>query len=279
MKNNLPLVSVIIPTRNSGDTIEACLKSIKAQSYENIEIIVVDNNSTDKTKAVAGKYTKQILNKGPERSAQRNLGAFKSKGGYLLFIDSDMELSKKVVEDCVNKLKTENLKHKIGGIIIPEESFGEGFWAKCKILERSFYFGVDWIEAPRFFSKAVFNQFKGYDEKQTGTEDYDLPQRIKTKLGQDSILRIKGLIYHNEGRLRLGYTLKKKFYYVKTAGAYVSKKSNKDYFKKQSDILERYKLFFSHPIKLFRNPALGFGMLFMKTSEFLAGGVGYFKKK
>lgn len=273
--NNQSLVSVIVPTRNSENTINACLKSIKNQSYKNIETIVVDNNSTDDTKKIALKYTKSVFNRGPERSAQRNFGALKSKGEYLLFIDSDMELSKGVVEDCVSKLKTENLKHKIGGIIIPEESFGKGFWAKCKALERSFYVGVDWMEAARFFSKDIFNEFKGYDEKQTGTEDFDLPQRIKEKYGQNSITRITSFIYHNEGKLPLLYTLKKKYYYAKTAKVYAIRKSNADYFKKQSNVLERYKLFFSNPLKLFKNPITGMGMLFMKTMEFFLGALGY----
>lgn len=48
-----PLVSVIIPTQNSFKTLEKCLKSVKNQSYKNVEIIVVDNNSTDNTKEIA----------------------------------------------------------------------------------------------------------------------------------------------------------------------------------------------------------------------------------
>jgi glycosyltransferase involved in cell wall biosynthesis len=274
-----PLVSVIIPTKNSESTIGACLKSIRQQTYKNIEIIVVDNNSTDKTKEISREYTRLVFNKGPERSAQRNFGALKSKGDFLLFIDSDMKLSNAVVVNCIQQVENYNVHKVLGGIIIPEESFGEGFWAKCKAFERSFYFGVDWIEAPRFFSKAIFNKFKGYDERQTGTEDYDLPQRIKTELGQSSILRIKNLIYHNEGKLRLGYTLKKKYYYAKTAGVYISKKSNMNYFRKQSSIVERYKLFLSHPVKLFKNPIVGIGMLFMKTSELIAGGIGILHAK
>jgi glycosyltransferase involved in cell wall biosynthesis len=273
---NNPLVSVIIPTKNSASTIGACLKSIKNQTYKNIESIVVDNNSTDKTKQISLRYTKSVFNKGPERSAQRNYGASKAKGEYVLFIDSDMELSINVVKECV--LLFEGNK-KLKGVIIPEESFGKGFWAKCKKLERSFYLGVDWIEAARFFPKEIFNGFKGYEEKQTGTEDFDLPQKIKQKFGEGSISRINSFIYHNEGKLALGYTLKKKYYYAKTASKYANEKSNTDYFKKQSSIVERYKLFLSNPIKLFNNPVLGFGMLFMKTSEFIVGGVGYLLKK
>jgi len=265
----LPLVSIIIPTRNSEEFLENCLESIKKQTYKNVEIIVVDNNSTDRTKKIAVKYTKSVFNRGPERSAQRNFGASKSKGDYLLFIDSDMELSKKVVEECVNKVQ------KSGGIIIPEKSMGKGFWARCKALERSFYIGVDWIEAARFFSKEVFNKFKGYDETQTGTEDSDFPQRIKEEFGENSILRINSFIYHHEGSLSLFDTLKKRFYYAKTANIYTTRKSNEEYYKRQSSILERYKLYFSDPKKLFKNPFLGLGVLFMKTTEFGVWGVGY----
>ncbi len=265
----LPLVSVIIPTKNSEEFLEDCLESIKNQTYKNLEIIVVDNNSTDKTKKIALKYTELVFNKGPERSAQRNFGASKSKGDYFLFIDSDMELSKKVVEECVNRIQ------KSGGIIVPEKDMGEGFWAKCKALERSFYIGVDWIEAARFFSKEVFNKFKGYDETQTGTEDTDFPQRIKDEFGENSIVRINSFIYHHEGKLSLFDTLKKRFYYAKTASIYTTRKSSEEYYKKQSSILERYKLYFSDPKKLFKNPFLGLGVLFMKTLEFSVWGIGY----
>ena len=134
-----PLVSVIVPTRNSEKFIGKCLESISKQTYSRIEIIVVDNNSTDRTKEIAKKFTKKVYNKGPERSAQRNYGAKMSKGSFVLFIDSDMVLTSKVVGECVLSIGK--------AVIIPEKSFGKGFWAKCKALEKSFYIGVDWIEA------------------------------------------------------------------------------------------------------------------------------------
>ncbi len=56
-----PLVSVIIPTKNSSKTLSSCLDSIKNQDYENIEIIVVDNHSTDNTLEIAKRYTNTSL--------------------------------------------------------------------------------------------------------------------------------------------------------------------------------------------------------------------------
>jgi glycosyltransferase involved in cell wall biosynthesis len=278
MKNLL--LSVIVPTKNSEVTIEACLKSIKSQSYKNIEIIVVDNNSTDRTKEIAKRFTELVFNKGPERSAQRNFGASKSKGEYLLFIDSDMILENKVVEECVNKFKIHpfdklRTKFKIGGVIIPEVSFGKGFWARCKALERSFYLGVDWMEAPRFFPKSVFAELKGFDEKLISGEDWDLNQKIKTKY---NIARIKSFIRHDEGNLSLMKSLSKKMYYGAKLRNYSSKKENSTNFKEQSSIIKRYKLFLSDPKKLFSNPIVGVGMLFMKTCEFISMASGYVLK-
>lgn len=275
MKDKI-LVSVIITTKNEERNITNCLKSIHDQSYKNIEIIVVDNNSSDNTVELAKKFTADIFNKGPERSTQRNFGASKARGEYLIFLDCDMILRKNIVGDCVKKISSNPL---LKAVTIPEESIGEGYWAQCKRLERSFYFGVDWIEAPRFFTLQVFKEFGGYDTKNTGTEDYDLPQRVKYKYGKESVGRIGTPLKHNEGKLSLTRTVQKKYYYSKKLGVYASKKENSNLFKQQSNLLGRYKIFFSRPDLLVKNPKYTVGLFIMKTSEFTAGGFGYFLSK
>ncbi len=87
-----PLVSVVVPTRNSARTIERCLQSIVGQRPTRLELIVVDNDSTDGTFAIATSYADVVLRAGPERSAQRNVGVARSGGDYVMWIDSDMEL-------------------------------------------------------------------------------------------------------------------------------------------------------------------------------------------
>ncbi len=140
-------VSVIVPTKNSEATLDRCLSSIKNQTYKSIEIIVVDNNSVDKSKAIAGKYTKKVYNKGPERSSQRNFGSQEAQGDYLVFIDSDMELMPNVIEECVEVAQSMSVE----AVVIPEISVGETFWAKCKALEKRCYMEDETIEAARFF--------------------------------------------------------------------------------------------------------------------------------
>ncbi len=273
MKKN-PLVSVLVHTKNSQRTIKEHLESIKNQSYKNIEIILVDNNSVDDTVKIAEKFTDNIYNFGPERSAQRNFAAKKAKGSYFLVPDSDMILGRNVVTECVRMMLRNS---KIREIVIPERSIGVGFWTECKMLERSYYLGIDWIEASRFFDRKTFESMDGYDEENTGTEDFDLPQRIVKRYGRESMGRIKEFISHDEGKISLIKQLKKKFYYAKNLDVY--KKNNLGYYTLQINILKRYLLFLSDPKRLFRNPLVGLGLFFMKTLEFAAGGLGYLKGK
>ena len=81
------LVSVIIPTKNSAELLTKCLDSVISQSYKNLEIILVDNNSSDKTKEIATEYTNLVFNQGPERSAQVNFGVTKASGEFVYKID------------------------------------------------------------------------------------------------------------------------------------------------------------------------------------------------
>ncbi len=262
------LVSVIIPTKNSEKFIERCIVSVKNQTYKNIEVIVVDNFSSDKTPEISRKLGVTFFQKGPERSTQRNYAVSQARGEYVFIIDSDMELSATVVQECVEAMEG---KPYVAAVVVPEESFGEGFWAQCKKLERSFYVGVSWMEAARFFRHSLYQQLGGYDEKLISGEDWDLSQRAG-KTGK--IASIKSYIFHNEGKINLWKTIKKKYYYAQKFSKYAQKNKGSSSLNQQTGILGRYKLFFSKPGKLFANPIVGLGMLFMKTCEFLFGGLG-----
>lgn len=262
-----PLVSLIITTRNSGLTLQKLLQSITQQSYKQIEIIVIDNNSTDETLKIAKLFTNNIFLKGPERSAQRNLGARFAKGKYLLFLDSDMILSPQIVKECVHELEYGG---RFQALIIPEKSFGQGFWAKTKSFERELNRNENYFEAARFFPKKIFDEIGGYDENLTGPEDWDLPERISQK---NKIGRIRSLILHNEGRPTLYQLAKRKFYYGLSAH---------QYFKKQNlfplNIKTVYLIrpaFYRQWRKIFDHPILSLGMLMMLIAETFGGGLGY----
>jgi glycosyltransferase involved in cell wall biosynthesis len=271
MTNIRPLVSVIVTTYNNHATLSACLESVVTQTYSPLELIVVDNNSIDDTKIIAKRYTANVYNCGPERSAQRNYAVGKAKGAFVLIVDSDMELDKDVVRSCMDAVIYE-----YGAIIIPEESFGEGFWARCKQLERSFYVGQDYIEAARFFDREIYQQVGGYSEEMTGGEDWDLTRRVRATT---TIGRIPEFIRHNEGRLYFGKTARKMYYYAQHAASYFAKNPTSSALTDQSGPLARYRLFFSRPAKLLKNPIVGAGMLLLKTTEYASGGIGYLMAK
>lgn len=274
--NAEPLVSILIPTYNSGAMLQPLLESIRQQTYGRCEIVVVDNNSKDDTVEIAKRYTDKVYTKGPERSAQRNHAAAMSAGDYLIVLDSDMALTPDVVADVVSVFADDPKKL---ALIIPEESYGDGFWAACKKLERSFYVGIPWMEAARAFRRSAFFEQDGYDEENTGTEDYDLPHRIEEMHGPSCMGRINSFILHNEGRLELVRSCKKKYYYARALDVYVQKPANKSHFSKQASPLARFRLYFRSPIRLLRNPFVGCGMLFMKVCEMSSGMMGYLMRR
>lgn len=259
-------VSVIVPTKNSQQYLARCLASIKKQKHNDIEIIVVDNNSSDKTKAIARKYTNLVFNKGPERSSQRNFGVRKSHGEFVVIIDSDMVLATNVISQCVNEIQKNKM---LGQIIIPEKSLGIGFWATVKAHERSFYVGDGTIEAPRFFVKKIFLKAGGYDERiRGGGEEYDLPDRITEKGYKTG--RITAFITHLEGNLTLLETTKTKYYYGKTAIYYL--RNHPKSASKKFNILRP--VFFKKWDRMLLHPILTLGMVIMKFCEFGAGAIG-----
>lgn len=258
-------VSIIITTRNEEKNITRLLTSIKEQSYKNIEIVVVDNNSVDRTVEMARKYTDKVYNQGPERSVQRNFGVEKAKGKYVLILDADMELTPRVVESCIEKIN----KHK--ALIIPEKTVGKGFMASIRKFEREMYMGDATIEVARFFEKSVFNEFGGYDPELTGPEDYDLPYRISKKY---SIGWADEYILHHEEGLTLPKQLKKKFYYASHGSKYARK--HPELLLRQGILILR-PAYLRHWRNFLKNPFLGVAFIVVRGLETIAAGLGFIK--
>lgn len=268
--NGGSLVSVIITTKNEEDVIERSIKSVIDQNYGKIELILVDNHSTDNTVKKASRYIPNIFDFGPERSAQRNFGARKAKGKYLLFLDADMELTPNVIKECVD---LSGRAKNFGGIIIPEESKYSNFLEHVKAYERSFYNddGDQVTDAARFFSNEIFNKLHGYDEKLTGPEDWDLSDKVKMR--GYVIGRTRSLIYHYERIGSIYSLLRKKFYYGLKSGKYLNK--NKIRLVSPKTIYFLRPVFYKKWKKVVAHPLLSFSMFIMFFLETIAGGLGF----
>lgn len=263
-----PLVSVVIPTYNSGHHLNRCLESISKQTYGKIEVIVVDQSSTDNTLQIARKFKSKVVKQPaptfyspPSRS--RNIGARASKGQIIYHLDSDMELSPELINEAVIKLGDQS----IAALIVHEKDIAENFWARCKAIERRCYWGNDKIESARVVRRTVFEKIGGYDEKISSGEDFDIHRRYK-RLGGVGFCEKK--VQHRLGSPSFTRLVWKKYQYGKTA---------KEYFKKNQEsgaslLFEQLKCYLKNYRLFLRHPLLGFGSLTLKSCEFLAGGLG-----
>ncbi len=259
-----PLVSVIIPTYNSCKTLAACLGSIKRQSHENIELIVVDACSSDNTLQISERYGARAFLLSEERSPARNFGATQAKGEFLFFVDSDMELAPSTIGDCV----TICIRKNAGVVIIPEESIGDCFLARCKKMEKAMHRGLAYCEAPRFFRREVFEFIGGYDESLVIGEDFELTQRIRT--AGFTISRCKAIIKHHEEYLSLRRIISKSYYYGKTLPTY-ARKAPSLAFRTSSPLH-----FFRNLSLLRKEPVCFAGLCSLKLVEYAAYSSGAF---
>lgn len=106
--NPLPLVSIIVPVYNVENYLEKCVSSLLAQTYQNIEVILIDDGSTDRSGALCDRLDSENeavrvfhkKNKGP--SAARNLGIHQASGEWVSFIDSDDFVSPIYIETLLD---------------------------------------------------------------------------------------------------------------------------------------------------------------------------------
>jgi glycosyltransferase involved in cell wall biosynthesis len=190
------LVSVIIPTYNRQSQIAAAVESAMAQTHRNIEIIVVDDGSTDGTAAVLARFGNRIRilrqsNSGP--SSARNRGAAAAGGGILAFLDSDdqwlpdkisrqlalMDRGGSRMSCCVCNATVKNGD----GYVLGETFDFAGLWPGFSEGE---WFNPQEFLATRFllFNQVVavrrdaFEKAGGFNEQLRLLEDYDLAFRL-----------------------------------------------------------------------------------------------------
>ncbi|WP_018348170.1 glycosyltransferase family 2 protein [Longispora albida] len=247
-------VTVVVPTRNAARTLEACLTSIRAQSYPDTELVVVDNHSTDGTPEIAARYADQVLVAGPERSAQRNHGWRAGTGELVGFVDADMVLEPGVVADAVAVLSRDR---GLGSLVVPEHAFGDGFLAGCRVLEKRIYLGDASVEAARFFRRSLLEELGGYDESLTAFEDWELADRLAGR--GHGVGRTTAAIWHDEGRVSLRVAFTKKRYYGRWLPVYRARDARP---------LARPALLAKLPVG--RHPVRSAGLLVLKCAE-LAG--------
>jgi glycosyltransferase involved in cell wall biosynthesis len=151
-----------------------CLQSIREQTYPNIEIVVIDNQSWDKTQEIAKESGVNLIIAGSERSEQTNVGAKCARGMYLYRTDADFVLDPSLISQAV-----ELSQSGFDAVIVHGTSDSTiSRWARVRKAERECFEG-DWAHtAASFFKKEAFDSVGGFNEALIAFEDYDLTNRI-----------------------------------------------------------------------------------------------------
>ena len=263
----MPVLTTVITTRNESANIANCIHAFD-DFRDRVEVIVVDNGSTDDTKAIAASLGAKVLDKGPERSAQRNLGWRTASAPWVVILDADMILPPETIEEI---LACASQGGDVAAYWIPEVRTGEGIRVRARNFERSFYDGTC-IDALRLFSKEILEKTGGYDENLiAGPEDWELDIRILATGAKCAVL--KSHLIHNEKRLTFKRMLEKKAYYTKSFAAYQEKWKGHPAVKKQFSPWYRFVGVFVEDGKwkrLLRHPILA---LVMYAERFAVGVV------
>lgn len=114
-----PLLSINLPTYNGEATIRKALESVKAQTYKNYEIVIVDHCSTDRTLEIAKEYTQKIYLDKKRLLNSRKIGLAKSKGEIIVFLSCDQVMSPTMLQKVVDMYTQQD----IDMIVTEEQSF------------------------------------------------------------------------------------------------------------------------------------------------------------
>ena len=198
-------VSVIIPVRNSADTLRRCLQSLHQSTFEPLECIVVDDGSNDSSATVAKEMGARVIStrdsQGPAKA--RNLGANSARGSILFFIDSDVCVYPSTLRQLVAAFDEDpGLDALIGSY--DDSPASPDFLSQYKNLMNCFVHQSGRREASTFWSgcgairREVFFEHSGFDESygRPAIEDIELGYRLvqnKRKVMLDPDLQVKHL--------------------------------------------------------------------------------------
>lgn len=197
------LVSVIIPAYNAVETIIPCVKSVLNQTYKNLEIIVVDDGSTDMTKIILEEYKNEFCinslqiiyqdNAGP--SAARNLGIKLAKGEYIAFLDSDDVWYPQKIEKQMEIFIKKTSANIIGALLRRKGCTGDVFEVSVRELMYCNCFATSAVICRKY----IFNTLQ-FNEEQKYSEDYRLWMEILFQYGGGFLLSDKLVAWANKRR-------------------------------------------------------------------------------
>ncbi|MBD2122026.1 glycosyltransferase family A protein [Trichocoleus sp. FACHB-262] len=188
-----PFLSIVVPVYNGGEAFRACLSAIRRSHFQNWELIVVDDGSSDRSAQVASEFGATVLSTHKPQSGPgfaRNVGAQVAKGQYLCFIDADCEVNSQTFSHLAEVLRRDltldavfgsyddapkatnfvaqykNLLHHYTHQTGCEDA--STFWAGCGAVKRSTFLALGGFDTQRYPRPSIEDIDLGYRIKQAG---------------------------------------------------------------------------------------------------------------
>ncbi len=184
-----PYFSVIVPVHNGGSDFERCLDALDRSRWSNLELIVVDDGSTDDSAELARLHGATVISvdraRGP--GAARNRGAKKASGEYLFFVDADCQVHPETLDQAAAVLQAEPGVDALFGCY-DDAPAAQNFIAQFKNLFHSYTHQQGGEDATTFWAgcgvvrRTVFATIGGFDEEQfprPSIEDIELGYRLR----------------------------------------------------------------------------------------------------
>jgi O-antigen biosynthesis protein len=214
-----PLISVIIPCFNYGQYLEEAIDSVLSQTFQNFEIIVVDDGSDDpetirRLSKLSKPKTKIIRQKNQKLPAARNNGIRRAKGKYICCLDADDKLAPTYLEKCLVRLEGENLDICYTWL----REFGDSFsiWATGE-FDLGTLVHQNCVEVSAIFKRDIWKTTGGYDQSMIhGYEDWNFWIAIAKAGGRGAKIDEPLFLYRKHGQSMIDSALEKHELLVET---------------------------------------------------------------
>jgi glycosyltransferase involved in cell wall biosynthesis len=199
-----PFLTVVIPTLNEEKLLPRLLASLSSQVYRDFEVILIDAKSKDKTVTLARKFKRKIpgfkiyLSNKKNVGFQRNMGAGKAKGKYLVFFDADVVVPENFLDEVAAHLKKEKTEllttwlmtenRKLQSRVI--ETTVNVMTEMAKMINKPFAGGYNLV-----VKRSLFKRMGGFDEEIVHGEDHEFTMRCYEAGVELLILKYPRLFY------------------------------------------------------------------------------------
>lgn len=193
MSVNNPIVSIYIVNHNYGRFLKQSIESVLSQTYDNIELLVIDNESTDNSREVLLNYMKKsnvriLFHKNIGLNRTNNVAIKNTNGKYIMRLDADDYLDKNAVEIMVNVFK----KNKKIGLVFPDYFLVDEEGNELSLFKRHDFTEVELLNQPAhgactMIKRHCLEAINGYDESYHCQDGWDLWVRFINNFGVSNV--------------------------------------------------------------------------------------------